>query len=167
MPSALFKRLNLDYLYPPFLEMALELTARCQARGAEYCATRGFATYGDQMRLYLQGRTTAGKIVTNARAGQSAHCFGVALDFTHDSDLGLPGLQPDWVPANYAILVEEAQKLGLESGAAYKDLPHVSWPGYVTARDMLYLDRIFRAAPGSDIDKLKVVWKHLDSFKKG
>lgn len=166
MPAELFKRVNLDFLYPPFLEMALELVARCARRGPMYFATRGFATYDEQMKLWLQGRTLAGKIVTNAKGGQSAHNFGIALDFTHDNSPA-PGLQPDWNPAHYQVLIDEAQKAGLQSGAVYNDRPHVSWPGFVSAHDLLPLDRIFQGAAGESIDKLRAVWKHLDSFKKG
>jgi hypothetical protein len=34
-----------------------------------------------QNELYAQGRTKKGKIVTNAKAGQSMHQYGLAIDF--------------------------------------------------------------------------------------
>jgi peptidoglycan L-alanyl-D-glutamate endopeptidase CwlK len=37
-------------------------------------------TFAEQQALFNQGRTTAGKIVTNARAGQSYHNYGLAVD---------------------------------------------------------------------------------------
>src|SRR5262245_42202829 len=40
----------------------------------------GTRTYAEQTALYSQGRGTKGKIVTNAKAGQSLHNFGVAWD---------------------------------------------------------------------------------------
>jgi peptidoglycan LD-endopeptidase CwlK len=43
--------------------------------------TSGFRSFEEQDRLYAQGRTTAGQIVTNARGGESMHNFGVAFDY--------------------------------------------------------------------------------------
>ena len=37
-------------------------------------------TFKEQEALYNQGRTTKGKIVTNAKAGQSYHNYGLAID---------------------------------------------------------------------------------------
>ncbi len=37
-------------------------------------------TFDEQAALYSQGRTTPGKIVTNAKAGQSYHNYGLAFD---------------------------------------------------------------------------------------
>lgn len=40
----------------------------------------GTRSYAEQDALYAQGRTAPGKIVTNARPGQSWHNFGLAVD---------------------------------------------------------------------------------------
>jgi peptidoglycan L-alanyl-D-glutamate endopeptidase CwlK len=37
-------------------------------------------TIAEQNELYAQGRTKAGKIVTNAKGGQSYHNYGLAFD---------------------------------------------------------------------------------------
>ncbi len=42
---------------------------------------QGYRSIEEQNRLYEQGRTTAGAIVTNAKGGQSFHNYGVAVDF--------------------------------------------------------------------------------------
>lgn len=42
--------------------------------------TQGLRTFQEQDALYAQGRTTAGKKVTNAKGGQSIHCYGLAVD---------------------------------------------------------------------------------------
>lgn len=42
---------------------------------------QGYRSIEEQNRLYAQGRTTAGAIVTNAKGGQSFHNYGVAVDF--------------------------------------------------------------------------------------
>ena len=48
---------------------------------------QGLRTKEEQDALYAQGRTTEGKIVTNAKFGQSFHCFGLAIDFALMYDL--------------------------------------------------------------------------------
>lgn len=49
---------------------------------------QGMRTKAEQDSLYAQGRTKPGSIVTNARFGQSYHCFGLAIDFAimYDKD---------------------------------------------------------------------------------
>jgi peptidoglycan L-alanyl-D-glutamate endopeptidase CwlK len=40
----------------------------------------GTRTYAEQNALYAQGRTASGRVVTNAKGGQSNHNFGIAWD---------------------------------------------------------------------------------------
>lgn len=49
---------------------------------------QGLRTKAEQDALYAQGRTAPGHIVTNAKFGQSYHCFGLAIDFAimYDKD---------------------------------------------------------------------------------
>jgi len=42
--------------------------------------THTLRTIEEQNKLYAQGRTTKGQIVTNAKGGQSFHNFGCAID---------------------------------------------------------------------------------------
>ena len=51
------------------------LTGRAKVR-----ITQGLRTFKEQDELYAQGRTKAGKKVTNAKAGQSIHNYGLAVD---------------------------------------------------------------------------------------
>ena len=50
-------------------------------RGHPVRIVEGFRTLERQTELYNQGRTTPGAVVTNAKAGQSLHNYGVAVDF--------------------------------------------------------------------------------------
>ena len=43
---------------------------------------QGLRTIDEQNAIYAQGRTTPGKIVTNARGGKSYHNYGLAIDFS-------------------------------------------------------------------------------------
>lgn len=161
MPADSFTRINLDLIYPPFLEKILDVIAACRDRGAFYVATHGFRTYGEQMELWSQGRTKPGNIVTNAKGGQSAHNFGLAIDFVRDARRGLGSY--GWLKGDYDILAEEAEKAGLHSGKAYRDWPHVAWPGYVSARNLAELDKAFKATAGDSLTKLKAAWGRLPS----
>lgn len=44
------------------------------------CVVSGLRSASEQNKLYNQGRTAPGKIVTNAMAGQSMHNYGLAVD---------------------------------------------------------------------------------------
>lgn len=54
----------------------------CEAlRGNALCRfSHTLRTFAEQNDLYAQGRTKPGKIVTNAKGGQSYHNYGLALD---------------------------------------------------------------------------------------
>ena len=162
MPTENFRRISLDLLYPPFLEKVLEVIARCNDRGHRYIATHGHRTYGEQMDLWKQGRVLPGTIVTNARGGESAHNFGLAVDFVRDIDAKKPGVQPSWEKSDYIVLIEEAVAEGLHSGEAYNDFPHIAWPDYVTAKQLKPLHEVWIKTDGYPLDRLKQVWEILD-----
>ena len=164
MPTANFRRIDLDLIEPEFRAKILDLIAACLARGFSYHATRGYDTYGAQMAIWAQGRTKPGKIVTNAKGGQSAHNFGIAIDFVLDKNQVIDGIQPDWSVEAFRVLIEEAQKAGLHSGVGYGDRPHVSLMGYVTATDLLPLHLAWEKSADIGIDtlaRLKETWKSL------
>jgi hypothetical protein len=48
--------------------------------------TQGLRTFEEQDALYTQGRTVPGKIVTNAKGGQSYHNYGLAIDVAEIKD---------------------------------------------------------------------------------
>lgn len=79
-------------------------------------------SYTEQNRLYAQGRSKPGRIVTNARGGQSNHNFGVAWDigiFKNGQYLGNSKY--------YKELGDVGLKLGLLWGGrwrSFKDYPH-------------------------------------------
>lgn len=95
-------------------------------------------TFAEQAALYAQGRTSPGKIVTNAPAGLSIHNYGLAFDIvllidkdgngTYETaswdtitDFDGDGMS-DWMEC-----VKIAKKCGFEWGGdwrSFKDLPH-------------------------------------------
>lgn len=160
MPASLFLRIDLDKIYFPFLEKCFDVIADCRVAGHDYFATMGFRTYAEQNKLYAQGRSAPGSKVTKAIGGESAHNFGLAIDFTHDSDVDRPGLQPDWRAPNYEPLGRIAKLHGLVWGGSFNDRPHVQWPGYVTGAQLAPLRAIMGVADSAS--KLRAVWAHLD-----
>jgi len=82
---------SLSDLQPAFGAKARSFQAKCELVGIDvliYCTLRGF---DEQDELYAQGRKTKGKIVTNARGGESFHQYGIALDC-----VPLVGGKPAW-----------------------------------------------------------------------
>jgi peptidoglycan L-alanyl-D-glutamate endopeptidase CwlK len=74
---------RIAFLHPRLREEAIDiyeeivyaLTGRAMCR-----FTFTFRTFAEQDALYAQGRTKPGKIVTNAKGGQSYHNYGLAID---------------------------------------------------------------------------------------
>jgi peptidoglycan L-alanyl-D-glutamate endopeptidase CwlK len=72
---------KINTLHPKVRDKARELINRVEKElGIKLRVTSGFRTYAEQDKLYAQGRTTKGGIVTNAKGGQSNHNFGTAID---------------------------------------------------------------------------------------
>src|SRR3990172_7292516 len=66
-------------------DVAVEFVSKCAERGLMVVITQTHRTDAEQQALYDQGRVRPGKIVTNAKPGQSPHnpdgCpFGLAFD---------------------------------------------------------------------------------------
>lgn len=124
---------KLEGLLAPVRAAAERLIERCYARDIPIVITQGLRTIAEQDKLYAQGRTTAGSIVTNARGGYSYHNFGVAIDFAL---LSADGKQVYWDTkrdgnankfADWAEVVDEAKRLGFAWGGdwtSFKDYPH-------------------------------------------
>lgn len=69
-----------DDLIMPVKYMALQHIHACKMAGIDIILTCTYRSPEDQDALYAQGRTAPGRIVTNARAWQSYHQYGVAYD---------------------------------------------------------------------------------------
>lgn len=163
MPNDLVSRLDLDLLYLPFTIKLLDLVANCRARGHDYHAVLGFRTHAEQLALFAKGRDASGavvepkKVVTRLKYG--AHNLGIAADLVLDADLNKPGLQPNYRPADYEVLAEEAEKLGLEAGARWKGFPdygHVQLPLAAHGTNLGTLRRM------EQIHGIKAAWAELD-----
>ena len=126
-------------LLPQVQPLARALIESAAAIGIGIKIISGTRTYDEQNALYEQGRSKAGRIVTNARGGYSNHNFGIAFD------IGVfeGGRYLDESPA-YKAVGALGIKLGLEWGGNWKtiqDEPHFqfrpAWAREMSERDML------------------------------
>lgn len=101
---------------------ARALVQKAALAGIQIKIINGFRTYAEQDKLYAQGRTTPGDIVTNARGGYSNHNFAIAFD------IGVfEGSKYLSDSAKYKAVGVLGEELGLEWGGNWKtivDQPH-------------------------------------------
>lgn len=71
---------QLDDLLPVVEQKVRAFIDACAAEGIDLLVTSTFRDYESQNELYAQGRTKPGKIVTNAKGGESFHNFQCAVD---------------------------------------------------------------------------------------
>jgi peptidoglycan L-alanyl-D-glutamate endopeptidase CwlK len=134
-------------LLPQVQDIARALIVACRQRGIDCRIISATRTREEQDRLYAQGRTTKGPIVTNARGGYSNHNFGIAFDvglFAGNRYLEESSL--------YKVVGALGQELGLEWGGSWKsivDEPHFqlrpAWAKGMSEREMLAQFRNGRA----------------------
>ena len=148
--SALNQR-RISQLMSDLQQKANQFIADCAEEGVNVLITQGLRTWAEQDALYAQGRTKPGKIVTNAKGGQSYHNFGLAFDICPIDANG----QPIWDTSNKAWAIAKeigelhegsidtrldpafvvkviAQDLDLVLGAdwvKFKDIPHYELTG--------------------------------------
>lgn len=110
-------RLTLNDLYIPFYD------ALCKKLPPEWAPYSGLRSFGAQAALYNQGRTSPGNIVTNAKAGESAHNYGCASDWTIWTESGAP-IWLEKEDPKWKEYVDSVTGVGLRSGAEFGDIDH-------------------------------------------
>ena len=112
----------------PFADFAAAANRLVAPMGVAYVMIAGNRTYAEQNRLYAQGRTAPGKIVTRAKGGQSNHNFGIAADFGvfrgHDY---LDETEPKTATQVHKACAALAEEFGLSAGfywESFRDEPH-------------------------------------------
>lgn len=114
-----------------FQNWILECQVLAKAFGYEYKAISGNRTWDEQAKLYAQGRTAPGKIVTNAKPGYSNHNFGLAVDMgVFKNGKYLDDSSPNEADSFHSKAAEIAKKYNLEWGGNWKsikDTPHFEY----------------------------------------
>lgn len=113
-------------LHPKLRDDAMKAWMEAQAAmpaNVKIVVTQGYRTFAESDALYAQGRTKPGSIVTNAKAGESYHNYGLAFDFAMTTNG-----REDWsVGPNWLKVVEIMKKHGWSWGGDFKsikDNPH-------------------------------------------
>jgi peptidoglycan LD-endopeptidase CwlK len=121
---------SLDDLDPRFRALVDPWLADCAAAGIDLLVTCTLRTNEDQAVIYAQGRTTPGSIVTNAKAGQSAHNPNAAGKALALDVVPLVHGKPDWTGTSplWDEVANLAQARGLDwlgaPGSPFKELCH-------------------------------------------
>lgn len=119
--------LNRQSAIDAITEIGTALTGRAMFR-----VTFTLRTFAEQAEIYKQGRTKPGPIVTRAKAGQSLHNYGLALDFAFviDGKEASWDVKKDWDndrQSDWMEVVAIFKKHGWEWGGdwrSFKDMPH-------------------------------------------
>lgn len=114
---------NIEKLHPKVRNKAREFINRVEKElGIKLRATSTLRTYAEQDKLYAQGRTTGGGIVTKAKGGQSNHNFGTALDV-----VPIVNGSADWNSKDWDKISVIGKAVGFNWGGDWKgfvDKPH-------------------------------------------
>jgi len=145
---------NVATLHTKVQQLFKNWIAECQilakAHGYEYKAISGNRTWEEQAKIYAQGRTSPGKIVTNAKPGFSNHNYGIAVDMGVFRDgKYLDGFKPSEAEAFHRKAAAIAKKYNIEWGGSwktFKDYPHFE---YKTGKTLAQLRQL--VTEGKDI----------------
>lgn len=119
-------------LHPDLLPLAEWFLEQCKGADIDPLVTCTFRSHAEQESLYAQGRSQPGKIVTNARGGQSKHNFminGKPASKAFDIAPLVAG-KIEWNSSHpvWAHMGEIGESVGLEWGGSWagklKDYPH-------------------------------------------
>ena len=123
---------NLDDLLPQVKARVEDFIKACKIAGIDILVTSTFRDNASQDALYAQGRTTAGKIVTNARGGDSFHNHRCAVDI-----VPLVNGKPNWDGSHpvWAQIGAIGSECGLEwagNWVHFKELAHFQYTNGLT-----------------------------------
>ena len=122
---------SLNDLQPQFRQRFADWhKAAEEAAGVDLLITCTYRSPAEQDALYAIGRTKPGRKVTNAKAGESAHNFGLALDF-----VPMVNGKPVWDEGHDAWRKAGnlAASYGLEwagTWTRFREYPHVQVPNW-------------------------------------
>ena len=132
---------RIEKLHPSVRNEMKKIIENCNASltgKAQVRITQSLRTFEEQDVLYQQGRTKPGKKITNAKAGQSIHNYGFAVDICLiiDGNMASWDTAKDWDNdqiADWYECVKIFAKHGWEWGGnwkTFKDLPHFDKRGF-------------------------------------
>jgi D-alanyl-D-alanine dipeptidase len=134
----------LSQVMPQLAALVRAAAATLEPAGTYLLVVSGLRTSAEQNALYAQGRTAPGHIVTDAKAGESMHNYGLAVDV-------VPYLSGDGGALNWTIETPQYQAMvaamkaqGLEWGGDWAgdlgDFDHFQMAGLPASPNMAMLD---------------------------
>ncbi|NTW53626.1 MAG: M15 family metallopeptidase [Chlorobaculum sp.] len=125
---------HIEELHPHVQLLANQMIEECKKAEIDLLITSTYRDFESQNALYAQGRTTPGKIVTNAKGGQSYHNWRVAFDV-----VPIVNGKAMW---NDSVLWQKIGAIGRSSGLEwagdwkkFKEFPHFQFTGGLTLAD--------------------------------
>ena len=125
---------NINDLNPKVKVLCEKFISECKKQNIDVLITSTYRDAASQNALYAQGRTTPGRIVTNAKAGQSFHNWRVAFDF-----VPIVSGKAQWNDLDtFNKCGEIAESVGLEWAGRwkrFKELAHCQYTGGLRLAD--------------------------------
>jgi len=122
---------SLDDLAPPVKQRAEAFVEATKLKGIDLLVTSTYRDHESQAALFAQGRTTPGRVVTNAKPGQSWHNHRCALDV-----VPLVNGKAIWDDnALWMQIGKIGESCGLEwagNWKTFKEFPHFQYTGGMT-----------------------------------
>lgn len=157
---------DINLLLPKVQKMAQTFIAKCSAQGIQVIITSTYRSSEEQDKLYAQGRTTSGNVVTNARGGQSFHNWKIALDFCPVKN-GVAQWNDKALFTKIGLIGESC---GFEWGGrwtSFLDLPHLQYTAGYSLQDfqngLVDYSKFDTGVPQHVVDFLQA----LQEFQKG
>lgn len=142
---------RLNQLHPAIRQSAIEAydeAVKATPENVHPIITQTVRSFEESTKLYAQGRTEPGKIVSNSKAGQSYHNYGLALDFA----LKVDGVIVWNVTDDWMTVVNIFKKHGFYWGGdfqKFKDYPHLENRMGYNWRDLLVMHNTGKFIPGT------------------
>jgi len=129
---------KIEDLHPKVADVCRKFMAACEAQDIDLVITSTYRDAESQNALYAQGRTKPGRIVTNAKAGQSWHNWKCAIDV-----VPLRNGKPVWGTVGKDLELWNkvgaiGESVGLEWAGRWKrfrEFPHFQLTGGLTLAD--------------------------------
>ncbi|KAB8137927.1 M15 family metallopeptidase [Gracilibacillus oryzae] len=131
-------------LHPLVEDARDQLIDEAEKIGISILITDGFRSSEEQEAIYAKGRTTEGSIVTYAKAGESYHNYGLAIDFAIQPNPGEAIWDMEYDGNNngesdWMEVVAIAKSLGFSWGgdfSQFKDYPHLQMNFGLSIREL-------------------------------
>jgi len=136
---------DLNLLHPYVKYLCLKHIAACAAKGLKIMVTDTYRSIAEQAKVYAQGRTTPGPIISNAEPGWSMHNYHLAYDIAI--------VNPDGKTINWSDICDTdhdgikdyyeagaiGESIGLVWGGHFKnitDKPHYQWTNGLSIEEL-------------------------------